>query len=498
MLIFVLMLSSTAVLAETRTGVTSGTGIQLRDAMVNGNIIKRLNSGIKVTINEEKTGSDGMTWYQVSSNSPDFSGYLRYDFVKSGRSAAETVPGSVYQTAYEDVKIKSAPGDKSPTLCTLKYGTACTVQSVCYDDDSGYYWFDVTLDPVNSVSRGYIRYDYLNTDDYENELRNAGFPESYIPNLCAIHDLYPQWTFKAYNPAPGMTFDNCVDAETGISMIQSVDDDSASLTGIGSDGAADDIRDVETTLNAPPRGDATLMNIGHGEVSLFWTAASRKVVAYYMDPRNFMVTPDYKLHTSFFMFLSGTETKGTTEEGVKNILSTTSMTGAIQNESTTYSSLVYSKSTGKAVNPYLIAARMRQEHGNPAGDDLINGNYSGYEGFYNYFNIQANGANPTVNGLAHAKKMGWNTRVKSINAGIDHLADEYFYSSAHKQDTLYKQRFFFKNGSYYHHYMTSIYAPHNEAKHVYQGYKTDSAAVSRGEFLIPVYDKMPDKPASLN
>ena len=101
------------------------------------------------------------------------------------------------------------------------------------------------------------------------------------------------------------------------------------------------------------------------------------------------------------------------------------------------------------------------------------------------------------NGLRYAKEQGWNTRKKSINGGIDYLSENYFLSSRHRQDTLYKQRFFFKNGTYEHQYMTSIYAPHNEAKHVYKGYASDFSQVSQGTFLIPVYDKMPDKPASL-
>jgi len=145
-----------------------------------------------------------------------------------------------------------------------------------------------------------------------------------------------------------------------------------------------------------------------------------------------------------------------------------------------------------------LSARMRREHGNPAGDDLINGNYSGYVGYYNYFNIRANGSNVVVNGLQYAKEQGWDSRVKSINGGIDHLADNYFLSTAHTQDTLYKQRFFFSNGSYSHQYMTSIYAPHHEAKHVAAGYGSDNSDSSEGVFLIPVYKDMPETPCSIN
>lgn len=483
--VLILLFSTVSFADGEKTGVTCGTGIQLRDEAVNGNIIKRLNSGIRVTIESSVSGKDGMTWYKVSSDKPAFSGYLRSDFIKGGKSASEIEEGSVYQTAYEDVKIKSAPGEKGSVLCTLPYAASCTVKSVTYADDDGYYWLNVTFDPVNNVSGGYIRYDYLNMDDFENDLRAAGFPESYIAPLVTLHDQYPNWEFKAYNPAEGTSFDKCVDAETEISVIQSLNSTGASLTGLsGTDR-------VETTLNAASNGGATIMSIGHLEIDSYWSPAPRSTVAYYMDPRNFILDSSGKLNPSFFMFLSGTDTEGTSEQGVKNIFSTTSMVGDIPGEGVTYSSLVYERSKTKGINPYLVAARMRQEHGSSSGDALING-----PDYYNYFNIQANGDDPVKNGLAYAKSMNWNTRVKSIEGGLDYLSDGYFYSKTHKQDTLYKQRFFFAGGKCTHQYMTSIYAPHNEGKTVYQGYKTDNAAASKGVFLIPVYDNMPEKPAS--
>ena len=43
------------------------------------------------------------------------------------------------------------------------------------------------------------------------------------------------------------------------------------------------------------------------------------------------------------------------------------------------------------INPVALASRVRQEQG--AGtSDLISGKYAGYEGLYNYFNIQATGS----------------------------------------------------------------------------------------------------------
>ena len=481
------------------TGVTSGTGIQLREQAVNGKLVKKLNSGIRVTIEEENQGKDGMTWYKVSCNEPAFKGYVRSDFIdKNGVAATELKEGSSYSVAYDGVKIKEKPGNNEKTLCVVPSGTVCSIKKAVYDDDSGYYWFNVTFNPVGDVGAGYVRYDYLNLDDFADELRQLGFPESYITPLCTVHSLYPGWSFKPYDPAPGMTFQACVDVETPVSVMGTSSGTAGSVTGLDDIGDKSVLKDFETLLNGPVRGRGTASIQGLYEGTVYWDQASKNYVAYYMDPRNFMVKGNGGLNESFFMFLSGTDIKGTNERGVGAILSTTSMTGSIPGESTTYAAAVFNKSSAKGINPYLVAARMRQEHGNPAGDDLINGNYSGYVGYYNYFNIRANGSNVVVNGLQYAKEQGWDSRVKSINGGIDHLADNYFLSTAHTQDTLYKQRFFFSNGSYSHQYMTSIYAPHHEAKHVAAGYGSDNSDSSEGVFLIPVYKDMPETPCSIN
>ena len=484
--------------ASERSAVTDGTGIQLRSEAVNGDIIRTLNPGIRLDIVDELTGRDGMKWYRVSSNSLSINGYLRYDFLRSGRSASEIPPGSKFKTAFEDVKIKKVPGDQEETVCVLPFGTECTVQSVSYERKGGYYWFDVSFNPVNSISSGYVRYDYLNTDDFENDLKNQGFSGSYTELLAALHELYPMWTFKSYDPAPGYSFDHCVDEQTKISVTSAGrSTGKASITGFDSSSAENVPEDVETTLDSFPEGNASLSAMGdEAELADSWVSAPRQKVAYYMDPRNFMLNSDGRLNPAFFMFLSGTDTEGSSEAGVRNILSGTSMTGDIPGEGSTYSATVYNSSVSRSINPYLVAARMRQEHGGASGDDLINGTYPGYTGYYNFFNIGANGSDPVVNGLKRAKEEGWDTRTKSINGGIDHLSDQYFYSSLHKQDTLYKQRFFFKDGAAYHAYMTSVYAPSSEAKNVYKGYENDASAVSVGVFQIPVYDKMPEKPAS--
>ncbi len=488
---------SVAAFGAEEYGVTQGLGIQLRKEPVNGEIISRLNSGVKVKILEESGERDGADWYRVSVNAVSANGYIRSDFVRKGlKGAEEIIEGSTYKTVVDGAKIKAEPGNDKETLCTLNNGAVCTVISSVFDIKSGYYWFLVTFEAVDNVTKGYIRYDCLNINDYSSELNDEGFPESYLGYLSSIHDLFPNFEFKAYYPASDMTFNECVDVETGISVVESTGFINAASLKKNRRSRADS--EVESSVNSSLNGLYSVVTQGRNEMHLFWTTAGRSEVAYYMDPRNFMLTSSGDINPSFFMFLSGTDTSGTDEDGVKEIFSTTSMTGTIPGENMTYSELVYDYSVSKGVNPYLVAARMRQEHGNKNGDDLINGNYSGYEGYYNYFNIGANGDVPVVNGLKRAKEEGWNSRVRSIKGGIDYLSEEYFLSSLHKQDTLYKQRFFFKNKTYYHQYMTGLYAPHKEAEKVYKGYGEKKSSDAAGVFLIPVFKDMPEEPASRN
>ena len=64
------------------------------------------------------------------------------------------------------------------------------------------------------------------------------------------------------------------------------------------------------------------------------------------------------------------------------------------------------------VSPYFLASRIRQEQGVKGDSPLISGNYPGYKGYYNYFNISATGLGEQVviNGLKEAKAAGWTMR----------------------------------------------------------------------------------------
>ncbi|MBO6147910.1 MAG: hypothetical protein J6O55_01065 [Lachnospiraceae bacterium] len=443
------------------------------------------------------SGRDGSDWYLVSSYKPEeIYGYIRSDFIVQNGVGAESISvNSAMETIVDDVKVYSFPSLSGNVLLSLPYHSSCKFQKAVFDSSSGYYWYLMSFNKVDGVDRGYIRSDYFSSDEFSDTMSAVGFPESYAKLLNKIHALYPNWTFEAYDPAPDIDWASAVNAQKGISVVEDLD--AASISEIETDKKK--ISEIfETTLNGSSFPDAGLssLNSEASYAEIQWTQATDTALRYYMDPRNFMLQNDGSLNSSFFMFMDGRETGGCTEAGIEKILSTTSMKGNIPNESVTYSSLVKSISDEKKLNPYLVAARMRQEHGSSTPDGLISGTYPGYEGYYNYFNIGANGSEPIVNGLKYAMRQGWNSRRKSIAGGIAFLADNYVYNTSYYQNTLYKQRFNFKAGNAAHQYMTSLYAPHYEARHVRQGYQTADMGSLHCHFLIPVYKNMTDTPVT--
>ncbi len=509
LLLFVFVFTHSAMADDSIRGVTKGTNIQVRkDKPVNGEVIATLNTGISVKITKSSEGTDGSVWYYIEAHKPSVAGYVRSDFIDLNGTASEDIKEDrILSINFDDVKVRSKASLSGEILCELSYEKKCTFKRAVFDEGGGYYWYYVTFEAESGVTAGYVRQDYFGTDNYKDELIGKGFPESYVSRLMVIHDLYPEWEFESYNPVSALTWEKAAEAQYGFSKVEgsSKTRDAASSN--------NDLEAETTLLNSHLR-DASYDDLKHGFASglridslsglfsdeeqgksyITWKEASLAQIKYYMDPRNFMVAENGSLNSSFFMFVDGTDSSGTTEKGVSVILSTTSMTGTLPDESsTTYAALVKNLSDDSKVNPYLVAARLRQEHGNSSGDDLINGKYPGYEGYYNFFNIQANGTNPVLNGLKYAKSQGWDTRRKSISGGLKFLADTYFYRSV-PQNTLYKHRFNYSGTAISHQYMESLYAPHYEAKNVYKGYGTDISSASKYKFLIPVYADMPSEP----
>ncbi len=386
--------------------------------------------------------------------------------------AAEAKQGTVIGNS---VRVRSGAGTGYNILAELNVGEKVTVLDEA-KDSGGDLWYKVTTagNITGYMSAQWVKIEqkieYTPDADFEAYLTAQKFPESYKDGLRTLHAQHPNWVFVAQHLS--LTWDEALKAEAAVG--HSLVSGSAKASWKSMEYGA---------YNWDTRSYVSFDSGG-------WVSAQREVVAYYMDPRNFLDD------TSVFQFESLSYSSVHTEEGVRNILKGSfmeSMAGDFMQAADKYD-----------VSVYHLASRAYQEQGkegNALGKGtagVING--VDHNGYYNIFDIRAVASgNLTAiqNGAMYAKSQGWNTAKKSIDGGAQFIGKNYINVG---QDTIYLQRFDFigdKNGKgyYNHEYMTNISAAASEAIHMKKAYNEDvlnSALV----FNIPVLVGMPDKPCA--
>lgn len=233
-----------------------------------------------------------------------------------------------------------------------------------------------------------------------------------------------------------------------------------------------------------------------------WVCASEAIVAYMMDPRNW-INEDYIFQFENLAFNETTQTLS----GVKAITSrigylsgdnvtytTTSGGKATINKS--YAQIIYEAAKEAGISPYHLASRIRQEQGAGAtASATASGTYGGYIGYYNFLNIGATGGGGNkeltiINGLKKAVEKGWTNPEKCIKEGAKELASNYINIG---QDTLYLQKYDVddRGSMFYHQYMQNIFAPKSESLTMRETYVKLGFLNNAIEFIIPVYENMP-------
>lgn len=220
-----------------------------------------------------------------------------------------------------------------------------------------------------------------------------------------------------------------------------------------------------------------------------WKCASEEAIKYMMDPRNSINETD----VFQFLELSYDKNISYSKEKIKSILN-----GSFLKDEK-YTDTIMNACKEYNVNPYYIVARILQEQ-KKEGTTLTKGQgYNGqYVGFYNVFNIGASGNGKEkviLNGLANAKKYGWDTLEKSISGGIQIIASKYI---ALGQNTMYLQKFDVDNSDgnmYWHQYMQNILAAQSEGETLRKTVTSIGTLDSNYNFIIPVYENMPGSQA---
>lgn len=166
--------------------------------------------------------------------------------------------------------------------------------------------------------------------------------------------------------------------------------------------------------------------------------------------------------------------------------------------SSPYINIIMNAGAQSGVSPYVLAAMILQEQGSNGTSPLISGSYPGYEGYYNFFNVEAyqSGSMTAIQmGLRYASQSGsygrpWNTVEKSILGGAQNYGDNYVKAG---QNTFYLKKFNVQGENLYkHQYMSNIQGAASEAAKLAQAY-TPELKKTALEFQIPVYSNMPEQ-----
>ena len=443
------------------------------EASTSGTHARYFAYGKPVTVVDEVKDAKGVLWYKLSYElkaGGTETSYCQASYVLLDKDVTVFAKGVV---TGNDVKLRNDAGtDGTTVLTSLDKGHEVELLDTTTVSSKTWYRVRAVKDGVTYI--GWMSGTYIEEqipdievdEEYEDYLVRIGFPESYVHSLAVLHALYPNWVFEPVKT--GLDWQTVIDNESyaGRNLIYKTQDDAKKSY-------------ASTEYN-------WYTNTWTIRDTSGWVTAHPDYIAYCMDPRNFLNA------TNIFMYEGLSYSTSHNIAGVNAILSGTFMTTDVDNgDGTTlnYADTFMTIAKLSGVSPYHLASRVRQEQGVNGTSAMISGTYSGYEGYYNYFNIKAAGTGSAVyvNGLTYAKEQGWNTRYKSLLGGAQFIAKNYISVG---QDTLYFQKFdvIVQGGLYTHQYMTNVEAAISESKSVAKAYTDKTQAFV---FRIPVYENMP-------
>lgn len=505
-----------------------------------------LKKGVEIVVKKEAVDVKGKKWLQISFyyNNKLYSGYVNAEKIKL--SGVITVTGKVAGTDALNVRVAAGTDKKQLTYgkTAVKLKKDTNINILGQTEVKGTTWYQGSFSYEGKTLKGFVSGDYIkitkttnvpasikkaadgeteekpdadtNTDntntnagtdtnpgteqpmssaEFEAYMTEQGFPETYKNNLRVLHEKHPTWVFKAYQT--GLDWETVITKESkaGLNLI-------SKNKANGWKSYAEKAYDWAT--------DTFILYDGST-----WVTASTEAIAYYMDPRNFLT------ERAIFQFEAlEYQSEYETVDGVEKILANTPLyqkafiyiddvTG--ETKEITYAQAFMDAAAASGVSPYHLASRVKQEvvSGTTSLSSSVSGKVSGYEGYYNFYNIgathstQSGGA--VANGLAFAKGdsrttaagkieylIPWDNQYKAIVGGAKYIGKQYINRG---QNTIYLQKFNVTPASTYsHQYMANVEAANSEATKLYNGYVSmlDSMPIV---FNIPVYQNVPESAA---
>ncbi len=466
--------------------------------------VAKVTRGSEVTI-LRITKQSGKYWYKVrvTYNGNKKTGYIQAQYITvNGQQNvdAQNKEGYVNDNVTSTLNVRKEANTSSEILARIPRRTQVTILG-----ETGS-WYKIVVVYEGRTITGYVSKEYITIGSLpQDEVNNtpvsdadfatmlAAFPDSYKASIQALHNAYPNWRFVAVNTNLDWNAVIANESVVGRNVIQSnyprgtnsLAPFSYLSTDSGAYNWAKDTYIVQDGTN--------------------WYTANSQVIAYYMDPRNFLNDTD------IFQFEALSYDPSQSVAVVQGILNNTFMKGnySVKDSATgkvvggSYAQAFMDAGKAASANPYFLAARSKQEVGTN-GSNSTSGTYKGYEGIYNYYNIGAtDGGNAVAKGLAWAKSgtsygRPWTNPYKSIVGGAQYIAMNYINKG---QNTLYLQKFNVKPNDaaqlYKHQYMTNVQAPYSEGRSTRSAYKTMGVLSNTMIFNIPVFNNMPANVSAL-
>lgn len=406
-------------------------------------------------------------------------------------NAAETKTGVIITTA----RLRSGPGTNHSQVVD-KYGekialykddvvTILSEHESSNNDVNNPIWYKVSIKRSGTTYTGYVSSSLVVVNINSGALENV--PEEYKSYIKQLLELHPEWNFVIYDT--GIEWKNLFYESAQCAFGRNVVYYSYPLSYRSTQSGAYNWRTDEWYNPDKETG---------------WYQANAQLIAYYMDPRNFL----NEQHIFMFEALSYDE-KTQTLDGVKKILSGSFMDN-VEITNTTDKKVLYAQAYINAgqiadVSPYHLASRTVQEVGKN-GSGSTSGTYKAkdgtdYSGFYNFYNIGATASSdPIGNGLKYATGktstdaqkerylLPWNSQYKAIVGGAKWIGYGYINN---KQDTLYYQKFNVVNKVWTHQYMANVMSPASESVSIKKAYSNLGILDNSFTFIIPYYKNMP-------
>ena len=170
-----------------------------------------------------------------------------------------------------NVNVRASASTSSQLLTALGNNTAVSILNQTTGSDEKV-WYQISAGGVT----GYVRSDLVSTQsvayttdaNFEAYLAQQGFPESYKAGLRTLHAQHPTWIFNAVQT--GLDWNTAVASELqGTSSLVE--------TGSKSSWKSTEAGKFDWTSSTWPGFDGAT-----------WVGASQEIVAYFMDPRNFL------------------------------------------------------------------------------------------------------------------------------------------------------------------------------------------------------------------